>query len=270
MNAPEKLGRFGHHPDPAIDFCVEVEGIEGLYRDVLAGQAVAERLQARLERAMQFCVGGNEGAVAAKATLRKIEGDINRLSTGADPLRFDTLRRVNISRSAKWHPGGIDDWSLADWAVASAGEMGEVCEILANAQPSSAIGMTLSEIGVAVQGEVGRLCDAVKKLNRERDGLVGNKVSGETLRSSIRSAAGMAVGWLNLLVELIDDDAPQLQDRPPRRELTAEEKAALGQEISDTVIYLDDLAARAGIDLGAAVRATFNAVSERNGFPERL
>ena len=26
----ERLGRFGHHPDPATDFAVEVDAIEGL------------------------------------------------------------------------------------------------------------------------------------------------------------------------------------------------------------------------------------------------
>lgn len=44
----------------------------------------------------------------------------------------------------------------------------------------------------------------------------------------------------------------------------------LGEEIADTVIYLDLLAQHYGIDLAAAVVAKFNAVSVREGFPERL
>lgn len=28
---------FGNHPDPAIDFCIEVDGIEGLAADYRAG-----------------------------------------------------------------------------------------------------------------------------------------------------------------------------------------------------------------------------------------
>ncbi len=44
----------------------------------------------------------------------------------------------------------------------------------------------------------------------------------------------------------------------------------LALEIADTVIYLDLLAAAAGIDLGRAVVAKFNLVSAENGFPERL
>lgn len=39
----------------------------------------------------------------------------------------------------------------------------------------------------------------------------------------------------------------------------------IAQEIADTVIYLDLLAARLGIDLGDAVREKFNIVSERVG-----
>jgi NTP pyrophosphatase (non-canonical NTP hydrolase) len=38
---------------------------------------------------------------------------------------------------------------------------------------------------------------------------------------------------------------------------------ALGHELADTVINLDLLAARLGIDLGEAIRAKFNLVSER-------
>lgn len=92
-------------------------------------------------------------------------------------LTFDQLREANLTRCAKWHPGGVMDWSFSDWAVAMAGEAGETC-------------------------------DVIKKLNRERDSITGNKKT-ET--------------------ELLDD---------------------LGKEIADTLIYLDLLAARAGIDLG--------------------
>lgn len=44
-----------------------------------------------------------------------------------------------------------------------------------------------------------------------------------------------------------------------------EGKRALAHEIADTVIYLDLLAARAGIDLGEAVCEKFNLVSRRCG-----
>lgn len=45
---------------------------------------------------------------------------------------------------------------------------------------------------------------------------------------------------------------------------------ALKHEIGDTLLYLDLLAQRAGFSLEECVRDTFNRVSEREGFPERL
>jgi NTP pyrophosphatase (non-canonical NTP hydrolase) len=44
----------------------------------------------------------------------------------------------------------------------------------------------------------------------------------------------------------------------------------LAAELADVVIYADLVAAAEGIDLAAAVVEKFNAVSEREGFPERL
>lgn len=77
-------------------------------------------------------------------------------------------------------------------------------------------------------GEAGEACNIVKKLNRERDGIIGNTKSVDALR------------------------------------------ADLADEIADTLIYLDLLAAREGIDLAEAVITKFNTVSEKYKFPERL
>src|SRR5882757_2944807 len=105
-------------------------------------------------------------------------------------ISFGQLRTVSLLRCDRWHPNGIDSWSLSDWATAVAGEVGEACNI-------------------------------IKKLNRIRDGVRGNKASDG-----------------------------ELSDK-------------LADEIADAVIYLDLLAARAGIDLGAAVVAKFNRTSEQ-------
>ncbi len=50
----------------------------------------------------------------------------------------------------------------------------------------------------------------------------------------------------------------------------AELQVQLSMEIGDTLVYLDLLAARAGLDLEDCIRSTFNRVSVRQGFPERL
>lgn len=106
-------------------------------------------------------------------------------------LNFTALRYYNVKRCHEvFHP--VSDWTPAEWAVAMAGEAGEVC-------------------------------NAVKKLRRLADGTNTAK-------------------------------DPQTE---------AEAVAIIAQELADTVIYADLLAARLGIDLGEAVRAKFNEVSDR-------
>jgi NTP pyrophosphatase (non-canonical NTP hydrolase) len=53
---------------------------------------------------------------------------------------------------------------------------------------------------------------------------------------------------------------------PPRAELEVE----LGRELADVLTYAQLTAHRYGIDLAEALVEKFNAVSEREGFPERL
>lgn len=120
-------------------------------------------------------------------------------------MTFDELKLANRERVDEWFkgddntPDGLAFWTPSDWAVAMAGEAGEVC-------------------------------DAIKKLNRVEGGVV--------------HATG-----------------------PRTRE---EAVAAVAEEIADTVIYLDLLAQRLGIDMERAVKDKFNRISEREGFPQRL
>jgi NTP pyrophosphatase (non-canonical NTP hydrolase) len=66
---------------------------------------------------------------------------LNTQETSA--LSFADLRIANIKRCARWHPGGVEGWSLSDWFTATMGELGEAANV-------------------------------AKKLNRDRDGLTGN------------------------------------------------------------------------------------------------
>lgn len=118
-------------------------------------------------------------------------------------LMFDDVTRANVSRCNRWHKGGIEDWSVQDWAVAMAGEAGEVC-------------------------------NAIKKLRR------------------------------------IEDDIANISE--PERQLSTRAEAVqkIGEEIADTFLYLNLLAARLGLSLPEQVVKKFNSVSERYGFPERL
>lgn len=74
-----ELGRFGHHPNPAIDFCVEVDVLKGMVYDAKVGLLDVETVNERIFRAMSFRVGGVERTVAAKAHLRRLEEEAKAL-----------------------------------------------------------------------------------------------------------------------------------------------------------------------------------------------
>lgn len=66
-------GMFGYHADPAIDFCVEVDALEGLHYEVSVGIGDKSELRKRIARAMQFRVGGDTSCIQAKEIVRRIE-----------------------------------------------------------------------------------------------------------------------------------------------------------------------------------------------------
>lgn len=68
----EKLGRFGHHPDPAIDFCCEVDALVALQWEVANRIQPEFKLSDRVAKALEFRVGGDERSVKAKAILREM------------------------------------------------------------------------------------------------------------------------------------------------------------------------------------------------------
>lgn len=40
-------------------------------------------------------------------------------------MNFESFRRINEERGARWHGGDLASWSVSDWAVAMGGECGE-------------------------------------------------------------------------------------------------------------------------------------------------
>lgn len=115
-------------------------------------------------------------------------------------MELSLFSSINRKRSDRWHPLGINSWSLSDWYTAFMGEAGEAGNV-------------------------------IKKMNRMRDNLTGNRPGYKT-----------------------------------HEELTAK----LAEELADAFIYLDLVAQAADIDLEEAVRLKFNKVSIENDFPERL
>lgn len=130
----------------------------------------------------------------------KVDRNIKVTGSRAGIAQYESIPHISIisfARALRWHPEGIDSWSLSDW-------------------------------GVALAGECGELCNVIKKMNRVRDSLNQRAV-----------------------------DPGQLDTQ-------------LKMEIGDVYLYLDLLARRAGMNLEDCIRDTFNRVSEREGFPERL
>jgi hypothetical protein len=80
VQADDALGRFGHHPDPATDFEVEVTSLQGRLFNAKHAipdkhgvtESVAQVADA-IKRAMTFRVGGVETSVRAKSILRALE-----------------------------------------------------------------------------------------------------------------------------------------------------------------------------------------------------
>ena len=115
-------------------------------------------------------------------------------------LEFADLARVNLERALRWHPNGLDEWSVNDWLAAMGGEAGEAL-------------------------------NAGKKHRRILSGIQqGGNVPAD-----------------------LDDAVEKIM-----------------QELADTVIYADLVAQRLGRSLEDAIEKKFNAISEREGFPERI
>lgn len=94
-------------------------------------------------------------------------------------------------------------------------------------------GWTGADWSNAMAGEAGETCNVVKKLRR---------------------------------IEMATGSAAQSAGSDNHESLLAK----LAMEIGDTLMYLDLLAQHYGLDLADCVVATFNRVSVREGFPERL
>ncbi len=89
-------------------------------------------------------------------------------------LRFDEFSAVNRARCE--HPQGFNHplagWSSSDWMTALVGEVGEAANV-------------------------------VKKLNRYRDGVPGNKLSEAELRDQLRKELGDVFVYLDLMAQAL-------------------------------------------------------------------
>ena len=140
-----------------------------------------------------------------------------------DHRTFETVSRVSHERALVWHPGGLAEWTPAEWGNATAGEAGEM---------TGAVMDLLAEVAF-VNKHVGELCNVLKKVKRAETGIQ------------------------QAVTERTPADMQKLIDM-------------CAQEIGDTYLYLDLVCQRLGLEMYACVRDTFNRVSDREGFPQKL
>jgi NTP pyrophosphatase (non-canonical NTP hydrolase) len=88
------------------------------------------------------------------------------------PMTFGEFSQANRERCESPHGFNhrLDGWSLSDWLTALAGEVGEAANV-------------------------------IKKLNRYRDGVPGNKQSEAELREQLRKELGDVFVYLDLLCQ---------------------------------------------------------------------
>lgn len=121
--------------------------------------------------------------------------------------------------------------------------------------PNHEDGWTGADWSNAAQGEGGEMLDAVQAL---------------LLASAAASHLGLAGNVVKKL-RRIDTSVHQAeQGSEPDEAYVAMLKQKLATEIGDTIIYLDLLATYYGLTTQACVVDTFNRVSEREGFPEKI
>lgn len=130
----------------------------------------------------------------------------------------------------------------------------------------AAIGRAIEAMG----GPAAQLSFAeLRSANRLRLPLFKNK-HGEPAHSEPDGSDWSDSDWLQAVVGELGEYA-NLRKKLQRGDLTPEEALPmLADELADVVIYLDLLAFRLGIDLGAAVVSKFDRVSDRVGCDVKL
>lgn len=69
----EKLCRFNHHPNPAIDFCIEVEELTSLFYDAMYIDAsLFTEYNKRLPKALDFIARVDTNAINASKFINKL------------------------------------------------------------------------------------------------------------------------------------------------------------------------------------------------------
>lgn len=146
-------------------------------------------------------------------------------------LTFAAFSTASRARADRWHKNGIEEWSESEWTNAMGGEAGETAAALVRALSME---FSTAITALTMLGHAGESMNAGKKLLRLMKGNQ-QKDGDSSVPKNIQEA-----------------------------------RAKVAKEIGDTVSYCDLVCYRIGWTLEDALRYAFNAVSEREGFPERI
>lgn len=97
------------------------------------------------------------------------------VESGKKRLTFQEFSALNRERCENGFGHDLSDWSPSDWMVATMGELGEAANVL-------------------------------KKLNRERDGIKGNKDTADVLRQKLARERGDTFIYLDLACQALGVD----------------------------------------------------------------
>lgn len=174
----EKLGRFDHHPDPAIDFEIEVQSLEARLFDAKGGISKpgtnpedVSAVLVDIERAMSFRVGADPSAVSAKQALRALEAEAK--AAILQPQGTGSREAV-----AWMHP-------TANWAHVKFSEVDIHCPI-GGASPIPLVPLTQLQ---AVEREAWGARNEKAKLKGQRDAALAR------IKQMQDSNSRMAEGW---------------------------------------------------------------------------
>lgn len=119
VSAADKLGRFGHHPEPAIDFEIEVESLIGMAFDAAHGigkpghaPRSREEVAERISKALDFRVGGDPSCVEAKRLLRELAVSFSPANAEADHGAADMVARL---RDQEYYRTGLPSEMPENW-----------------------------------------------------------------------------------------------------------------------------------------------------------
>ena len=197
---------------------------------------------------------------------------------GPAALTFAQLRETNVARCSRWHPGFPNDgqWTGEDWANATAGEMGEACNVVKKLrrQETRLRGAVDPDYDVLRTKRGDEIADTLIYLDlleafygiTPRGGsyadIGSSSVDGMVKRNGAgwSNSVAAAMGAVCETVEWITSDYP----------ITVSRQDHLRPYTRLLMVRLCHLAHFYGVDVSAAIVRKFNAISEREGLPERL